>query len=140
MKKSLTILSVLLSLTLTSFSQTDIKNNEDSVVVLPYNIAQQIAEDLIKYDQCTEILNLTNESLELANEKIAKQDSLIQQSTQKSILCRKQVDVQSQQLSIYVTGLEDLQKQNEKLKRNQRWLGAGCGAAILTTILVLFIK
>jgi len=125
---------------LTSFSQTDIKNNEDSVVVLPYNIAQQIAEDLIKYDQCTEILNLTNESLELANEKIAKQDSLIQQSTQKSILCRKQVDVQSQQLSIYVTGLEDLQKQNEKLKRNQRWLGAGCGAAILTTILVLFIK
>ena len=133
-------MSVLLSLTLTSFSQTDTKNNEDSVVVLPYNIAQQIAEDLIKYDQCTEILNLTNESLELANEKIAKQDSLIQQSTQKSILCRKQVDVQSQQLSIYVTGLEDLQKQNEKLKRNQRWLGAGCGAAILTTILVLFIK
>jgi len=133
-------LSVLLSLTLTSFSQTDTKNNEDSVVVLPYTIAQQIAEDLIKYDQCTEILTLTNQSLDLANEKIAKQDSLIQQSTEKSILCRKQVDAQSQQITVYVTGLEELQKQNEKLKRNQTWLGAGLGATVLTTILVLFIK
>ena len=140
MKKILTILSVLLLLTSTSFSQTDTRSSEDSVVVLPYNIAQQIAEDLIKYDHCTEILDWTNRALDLANEKIAKQDSLIKQSTEKSILCRKQVDAQSQKINIYVTGLEDLQKQNEKLKRNQRWLGAGCGAAILTTILVLFIR
>jgi len=133
-------LSVLLSLTLTSFSQTDTQNNEDSVVVLPYSTAQQIAEDLIKYDQCVEMFDYTYLLLELANEKIAKQDSLIQHSTEKSILCRKQVNAQSQQINIYVTGLEDLQRQNEKLKRNQRWLGAGCGAAILTTILVLFIK
>mgnify|MGYP003678530309 FL=1 len=133
-------MSVLLSLTLTSFSQTDTKNNEDSVVVLPYNTAKQIAEDLVKYDQCTEILDYTHLLLDLANQKIAKQDSLMHQSTQKSILCRKQVNAQTQQITIYVTGLEDLQRQNEKLKRNQRWLGAGCGAAILTTILVLFIR
>lgn len=133
-------MSVLLSLTLTSFSQTDTKNNEDSVVVLPYNTAKQIAEDLVKYDQCTEILDYTHLLLDLANQKIAKQDSLMHQSAQKSILCRKQVNAQTQQITIYVTGLEDLQRQNEKLKRNQRWLGAGCGAAILTTILVLFIK
>jgi|TARA_R110000744_G_scaffold28044_4_gene67989 hypothetical protein len=125
---------------LTSFSQTDTKNNEDSVVVLPYNTAKQIAEDLVKYDQCTEILDYTYLLLDLANQKIAKQDSLMHQSTQKSILCRKQVNAQTQQITIYVTGLEDLQRQNEKLKRNQRWLGAGCGAAILTTILVLFIR
>tara|TARA_R110000765_G_scaffold3052_5_gene9626 strand:+ start:609 stop:986 length:378 start_codon:yes stop_codon:yes gene_type:complete len=125
---------------LTSFSQTDTKNNEDSVVVLPYNTAKQIAEDLVKYDQCTEILDYTHLLLDLANQKIAKQDSLMHQSTQKSILCRKQVNAQTQQITIYVTGLEDLQRQNEKLKRNQRWLGAGCGAAILTTILVLFIR
>ena len=87
-----------------------------------------------------EIFDWTNRSLDLANEKIAKQDSLIQQSTEKSILCRKQVDAQSQQITIYVTGLEELQKQNEKLKRNQRWLGAGLGATVLTTILVLFIN
>jgi len=140
MKKSLMILSVLLSLTLTSFSQTDTQNNEDSVVVLPYSTAQQIAEDLIKYDQCVEMFDYTYLLLELANEKIAKQDSLIQQSTQKSILCRKQVNAQTQQITVYVTGLEDLQRQNEKLKRNQRWLGAGLGATVLTTILVLFIK
>lgn len=133
-------MSVLLSLTLTSFSQTDTKNNEDSVVVLPYNTAKQIAEDLVKYDQCTEILDYTHLLLDLANQKIAKQDSLMNQSAQKSILCRKQVNAQTQQITIYVTGLEDLQRQNEKLKRNQRWLGAGCGAAILTTILVLFIR
>tara|TARA_R110000851_G_scaffold211865_1_gene364538 strand:+ start:585 stop:962 length:378 start_codon:yes stop_codon:yes gene_type:complete len=125
---------------LTSFSQTDTKNNEDSVVVLPYNTAKQIAEDLVKYDQCTEILDYTHLLLDLANQKIAKQDSLMNQSAQKSILCRKQVNAQTQQITIYVTGLEDLQRQNEKLKRNQRWLGAGCGAAILTTILVLFIR
>ena len=133
-------MSVLLSLTLTSFSQTDTKNNQDSVVVLPYNIAQQIAADLIKYDQCVEMFDYTNILLDLANQKIAKQDSLIQQSTQKSLLCRKQVDAQTQQITIYVTGLENLQKENEKLKRNQRWLGAGLGATVLTTILVLFIK
>jgi hypothetical protein len=133
-------LSVLLSLTLTSFSQTDTKNNEDSVVVLPYSIAQQIASDLVKYDQCVEMFDYTNVLLDLANQKIAKQDSLIQQSTQKSLLCRKQVDAQTQQITIYVTGLENLQKENEKLKRNQRWLGAGLGATVLTTILVLFIK
>ena len=125
---------------MTSFSQTDTKNNEDSVVVLPYNTAKQIAEDLVKYDQCTEILDYTYLLLDLANQKIAKQDSLMNQSAQKSILCRKQVNAQTQQITIYVTGLEDLQRQNEKLKRNQRWLGAGCGAAILTTILVLFIR
>ena len=133
-------MSVLLSLTLTSFSQTDTKNNEDSVVVLPYSIAQQIASDLVKYDQCVEMFDYTNALLDLANQKIAKQDSLIQQSTQKSLLCRKQVDAQTQQITIYVTGLENLQKENEKLKRNQRWLGAGLGATVLTTILVLFIK
>lgn len=133
-------MSVLLSLTLTSFSQTDTKNNEDSVVVLPYSIAQQIASDLVKYDQCVEMFDYTNVLLDLANQKIAKQDSLIQQSTQKSLLCRKQVDAQTQQITIYVTGLENLQKENEKLKRNQRWLGAGLGATVLTTILVLFIK
>ena len=109
-------------------------------MVLPYSIAQQIAEDLIKYDQCVEMFDYTYLLLELANEKIAKQDSLIQQSTQKSVLCRKQVDAQTQQITVYVTGLEQLQKQNEKLKRNQRWLGAGLGATVLTTILVLFIK
>ena len=125
---------------MTSFSQTGTKNNKDSVVVLPYSIAQQIAEDLVRYDQCVDILDNTNTLLGLANQKIAKQDSLISQSTEKSILCRKQVNAQSEQITIYVTGLEELQRQNEKLKQNQRWLGAGLGAAIVTTILALFIK
>lgn len=139
MKKKLAILSATLLLSLTSFSQQG-TNKIDSVLVLPYSVALQVAEDLVRYDECKEVLATSLELLDIANEKIKLQKELMDESTIKYVLCRDQVSLQKDQTKILRTGLSDLQAQNESLKKQRNLFGAGAGAAILTTILVLFIK
>ena len=124
-------------LTLTSFSQTV---TNDSVVVIPLQTALQIAEDLVKYDECVEVLHTTNELLDLANEKIAKQDTIITESLTTYMLCRNQVGVQDEQIDIYKAGLATLNAENIKLKKGIKWLGGITLATTLTAVLVLFIK
>ena len=124
-------------LTLTSFSQTV---TNDSVVVIPLQTALQIAEDLVKYDECVEVLHTTNELLDLANEKIAKQDTIITESLTTYMLCRNQVGAQDQQLTIFKDGLATLNEENKRLKSGMKWLGGAAIVSTLTAVLVLFIK
>mgnify|MGYP003647435261 CR=1 FL=1 len=124
-------------LTLTSFSQTV---TNDSVVVIPLQTALQIAEDLVKYDECVEVLHTTNELLNLANKKIAKQDTIITESLTTYMLCRTQVGTQDQQLTIFKDGLATLNEENERLKGGIKWLGGATIVSTLTAVLVLFIK
>ena len=130
-------LSVLLSLTLTSFSQTVTR---DSVVVLPVTIALQIAEDLVKYDECVEVLHATDELLDLANQKINKQDTIIMESLSVYMLCRAQVEAQDQQITIYKDGLSALNAKNKRLKSGMKWLGGAAIVSTLTAVLLLFIN
>ena len=122
---------------MTSFSQTD---TSDSVVTLPYTTALKIAEDLVKYDECTEVLQATIELLDLANQKITKQDTIIMESLSTYMLCRTQVGAQDQQLTIYKDGLTALNAENERLKSGMKWLGGAAIVSTLTAVLVLFIK
>lgn len=139
MKKKLAILSATILLSLTSFSQNAI-SKEDSVLVLPYSVAIQVAEDLVRYDECKEVLATSLDLLNIANEKISTQNDLIDQTTIKYVLCRDQVALQQEQSQIFKDGLSDLAEQNKSLKMQRNIFGAGAGVAILTTILVLFIK
>ena len=139
MRKKLFILGTTLLLSLTSFSQKD-TNKVDSVLVLPYSIAVQVAEDLVRYDECKEVLATSLELLDIANEKIYTQQLIIDESTIKYVLCRDQVDLEQEQSKVLKKSLADLSKQNKSLKNQRNLFGAGAGAAILTTILVLFIK
>ena len=139
MRKKLFILGTTLLLSLTSFSQKD-TNKVDSVLILPYSIAVQVAEDLVRYDECKEVLATSLELLDIANEKIYTQQLIIDESTIKYVLCRDQVDLEQEQSKVLKKSLADLSKQNKSLKNQRNLFGAGAGAAILTTILVLFIK
>tara|TARA_S200002703_G_C3730484_1_gene224530 strand:- start:17 stop:436 length:420 start_codon:yes stop_codon:yes gene_type:complete len=139
MRKKLFILGTTLLLSLTSFSQKD-TNKVDSVLILPYSIAVQVAEDLVRYDECKEVLATSLELLDIANEKMYTQQLIIDESTIKYVLCRDQVDLEQEQSKVLKKSLADLSKQNKSLKNQRNLFGAGAGAAILTTILVLFIK
>lgn len=124
---------------MTSFSQ-NATSKTDSVLILPYSVALQVAEDLVRYDECKEVLAASFDLLDIANEKISTQQKIIDESTIQYVLCRDQVKTQQEQSQIFKDGLIDLNNQNESLKKQRNLFGAGFGAAILTTILVLFIK
>ena len=71
---------------MTAFSQTDttITNKSqtqstDSVICLPLNVARQIAVDLIKYDECVEIVATQTEYIHLLEKRSIVQDSIIQE-------------------------------------------------------------
>ena len=142
MKAKLPIFAFTLLLSLTSFSQRDTnkKSVADSVLIIPYATAQLIAEDLIRYDECKEVLATSLDLLDLANEKIHKQEMIIFEAGKQYMLCQEQVAMQNEQITIYKAGLADLNKKNDSLKKQRNWLGGSAIAAILSTVLVIFIR
>ena len=70
----------------------------------------------------------------------AQKDSIILQHEAKSILCIKQVDLQNEKIDIYTVVVDDLQKQNRKLRRGVKILGVTVGFTTLTALIVAIVK
>ncbi len=142
MKRKLRLLGAILLLSWTSFSQT-VTNNPteyDSIVIIPHFIAVQIAEDLVRYDECKEVLSTSLDLLDIANEKMSKQELIISEAGQQYMFCQDQVEAQKQQIDIYKAGLSDLNNKNESLKKQRNIFGGVSAGAVLSAILLIFIK
>ena len=122
MKKLLTLIPILL-LSFKSFSQND------TLVQLQIPVAKLVITDLIEGDAAKQQLVLAEEQIEVLEEKIVLQDSIILNYKQVINNKVKQLDI-SQELS---TRLEaDLKKQKLKTK-----LTGGIGAALLLGLAVI---
>jgi hypothetical protein len=138
MVKKLWILTVLLLLSSTTFSQKD-----TSKICFEYKIAKRIAVDLVKGDSAIAELKLTKDLVNQLNEKISYKDSVIKVYIKKEINYKAQIDnyskITNKQKDIIV-GLEGdvtkLERKNKNLKKGLKLLGGGFLATV-TTILIL---
>ena len=142
MVKKLKILIPILLLNSISFSQKD-----TSKICFDYNIAKNIAIDLVKGDSAIAELQKTHELVYNLNQKSLRQDSIIQDFTKKdanyTIQIQNYIKIDKEQYSI-ISGLEDdvstLQKSNNRLKKGLKWLGAGFAATLVSLLTLIALK
>ena len=142
MVKKLKILIPILLLNSISFSQKD-----TSKICFDYNIAKNIAIDLVKGDSAIAELQKTHELVYNLNQKSLRQDSIIQDFTKKDanyiIQIQNYIKIDKEQYSI-ISGLEDdvstLQKSNNRLKKGLKWLGAGFAATLVSLLTLITLK
>lgn len=125
-----------------SFSQKD-----TSKICFDYNIAKNIAIDLVKGDSAIAELQKTHKLVYNLDQKSLRQDSIIQDFTKKdanyTIQIQNYIKIDKEQYSI-INGLEDdvstLQKSNNRLKKGLKWLGAGFAATLVSLLTLITLK
>lgn len=137
--------TLLLSLTL--FSQTGTNNKQEPVVCIPQSTAQKIAMDLLRLDSVSVELKSTQDILRKTEDKVAKQDNIIQTYIDKVKVYEKESAAQTERYETCagrVTKLEEdlttLTEKNRKLKNLAKGLGGGLVATIGTILLLITLK
>lgn len=142
MMQKLKILTTILLLSLTSFSQTD-----TSKICFDYKIAQRIASDLVNGDKAIAELEETNNLVFQLKETIIQKDSVINVYIQKDSICQLQnqlnFDIQQKQKNI-IFGLEkdveSLKRENQNLRTGIKWIGGGFVGVLTSFIIFIMIK
>jgi len=142
MLKKLKILLPILLLSSITFSQKDTNK-----ICFDYKIAQIIATDLIKGDSALAELKKTSELIYSLDQKILRQDSIIQDFIKKDanhiIQIQNYIEIGNQQSQI-IDGLKkdviNLQKSNNRLKKGLKWLGAGFTTTLVALFTIIIIK
>lgn len=106
-----------------------------------------VAIDLIRGDSAIAELEKTNELIYSLDQKISRQDSIIQDFIKKDanyiIQIQNYIKIDKEQHSI-ISGLEDdvstLQKSNNRLKKGLKWLGAGLAATLVSLLTLIVLK
>ena len=106
-----------------------------------------IAIDLVKGDSAIAELEKTNELIYSLDQKIFRQDSIIQNFIKKDanhiIQIQNYIEIGNQQSKI-ISGLKDnvdkLQKSNNRLKNGLKWLGAGFVATLAALFTIAIVK
>ncbi len=132
MRKLLTI--VLLS-PLFSLAQT--KSQPDTIKI-PTHAARQIAKDLVSCDSLKAIHNFTTQQLTLTEQKVAVQDKIIAGHVEKGIMYEQRIKNEQEKYGVQGRWLEDLRKENKKLKVKIRFMQVA-GAAIGGFLAYLYI-
>ena len=106
-----------------------------------------VAIDLVRGDSAIAELEKTNELIYSLDQKISRQDSIIQDFIKKDanyiIQIQNYIKIDKEQHSI-ISGLEDdvstLQKSNNRLKKGLKWLGAGLAATLVSLLTLIVLK
>jgi hypothetical protein len=136
------ILTILLLLNLTSFSQKDTNK-----ICFDYKTAQKIATDLVKGDATNAELNKTKELVEQLNDKISKKDSIILMYVKKDTNYISQIKSYSEIQQINAVTISELKKdvnslqtKNNNLKTGIKWVAGGFVSTLLSLITLLAIN
>ncbi len=132
------MLTTILSLSLTVFSQTD-TNNKEKVKCFPIHVAKQIAKDLLRGDSAMAELKLTNEQLTKTEEKVVLKDSIISTMVIKEKNYISIIGAQDSKFTVmenYSKKLE-LQLKKEKVKNKFTSILSGVAVLVLGTILIV---
>ena len=132
------MLTTILSLSLTAFSQTD-TNNKEKVKCFPIHVAKQIAKDLLRGDSVMAELKLTNEQLTKTEEKVVLKDSVISTMVIKEKNYISIIGAQDSKFTVmenYSKKLE-FQLKKEKVKNKFTSILSGVAVLVLGTILIV---
>ena len=132
------MLTTILSLSLTAFSQTD-TNNKEKVKCFPIHVAKQIAKDLLRGDSAIAELKLTNEQLTKTEEKVVLKDSVISTMVIKEKNYISIIGAQDSKFTVmenYSKKLE-FQLKKEKVKNKFTSILSGVAVLVLGTILIV---
>ena len=132
------MLTTILSLSLTAFSQTD-TNNKEKVKCFPVHVAKQIAKDLLKGDSAMAELKLVNEQLVKTEEKVSLKDSVISTMVTKENNYISIIDAQDKKYTVmedYSKKLE-FQLKKEKVKNKFTSILSGVAVLVLGTLLIV---
>jgi hypothetical protein len=142
MVDKLKILLIILLLSSTSFSQKD-----TSKLCLDYNVAKQVAIDLVRGDSAIAELEQTNLLVEQLTFKTTQQDSIINVYKDKDANCLSQIDNYNkirEQHNLIINGLEkdieSIKKENKNLRKATTFLGAGFLGVLVSVITLAFVK
>lgn len=83
---------------------------------IPTYVAKQIAKDLVSYDSTKAVLGLTEEQLNLTEQKVVLKDSIITQYVQKGIMYEERIKNEQLKFDTQGTYIKQLEKKNKKLK------------------------
>ena len=136
--KRLIVLTVILNLSLTAFSQTD--TSKEKVKCFPVHVAKQIAKDLLKGDSAMAELKLVNEQLAKTEEKVSLKDSVIS-----TMVIQKEnyitiIDAQDKKYTVMENYSKKLEFQLKKEKVKNRFTSILSGAAVLVLGTLLIVR
>ena len=114
--KKLIMLMFLLSMSLSSFSQT--VTERDSVVRLEVPIVKLVIKDLVTFDGVKLQLIETQELLKLSNDKLVLKDSVITNLNGKVINLQTIIDKKDEQFNLESEKSKSLEKELRRQKRN----------------------
>ena len=132
------MLTTILSLNLTAFSQTD-TNIKEKVKCFPVHVTKQIAKDLLKGDSAMTELKLANEQLVKTEEKVSLKDSVISTMIIKEKNYISIIDAQDKKYTVmedYSKKLE-FQLKKEKVKNKFTSILSGVAVLVLGTLLIV---
>jgi hypothetical protein len=107
------LLFVLLVCPLLSLAQT--KSQPDTIKI-PTHAARQIAKDLVSCDSLKAVHTLTVQQLTLTEQKVAVQDKIIASHVEKGIMYEQRIKNEQEKFVVQGKWIEDLRKENKKLK------------------------
>ena len=137
--KRLIVLTTILSLSLTAFSQTD-TNSKEKLKCFPVHVAKQIAKDLLKGDSAMAELKLVNEQLAKTEEKVSLKDSVIS-----TMVIQKEnyitiIDAQDKKYTVMENYSKKLEFQLKKEKVKNKFTSILSGAAVLVLGTLLIVR
>ena len=132
------MLTTILSMSLTAFSQTD--TSKEKVKCFPVHVAKQIAKDLLKGDSAMAELKLANEQLAKTEEKVSLKDSVIS-----TMVIQKEnyitiIDAQDKKYTVMENYSKKLEFQLKKEKVKSRFTSILSGAAVLVLGTLLIVR
>ena len=130
------LLFILLLCPLFTLSQTKV---EPDTIKLPTPVAKAIAKDLVSYDSLKAIHKLTVDELNLTKEKTSVQSSIIKAHEEKGIMYEQRITNEQEKYKVQGKWLEDLRKDNKKLKTELRFVKI-LTVAITGGLTYLYIK
>lgn len=136
MVTKLNLLGIILLLSLTTFSQKD-----TSKIILPYHIAKLVAIDLVQGDSVKAELTQTKQILQVTQDKVKAQDTIIVSFEKKDILHKSEVQILGLKEETYKEKIKELKSTNDGLVRKNNRLKTTAqilGGGLIGTLAVLF--
>jgi len=119
------------------FSLAQTKPQPDTIKI-PAHAAKQIVKDLVSCDSLKDIHSLTVEELSLIREAVAVQNKMIEAYKEKGVMYEQRIQVEQGKYQVMNSWVEDLRKQNKKLKVKITFMQIA-GAAIGGVLTYLYI-
>jgi hypothetical protein len=92
--------------------------SQDTSIKMSTSTARRVAKDLVVCDSVKAMLELTKEQLSLTEQKVVLKDSIISNHINKGLLYEARIQNEQDKFKIQGMWVEDLRKQNKKLKAN----------------------